>query len=237
MITCRAPGDTVEQQPFTQALPELSFPMLGGTPVAVVGLGANAMTFPPGSAFKIKAGSVLTLQIHYNAGDQPAEDMTSIGMIFAKEPPRLEMRYGAFLNGRFVLPPGDPDTEVDSAIEFTEDSHIWALGPHTHLRGKSWEYRMAYPDGRRQVILSIPHYDPNWQTYYQFATPVAAPKGARLVAVAHFDNSENNPLNPDPRAEVRWGEQSWEEMQFSGFSYTLDRQPGESSAAVAPARK
>jgi hypothetical protein len=236
VITCRAPGDAREQEAFTQAFPETTFLTHGVTPIAVVVPGTNVIKFPSGSALKIKAGSILTLQIHYNARDEPAEDMTSVGLIFAKEPPRLEIQHGVFVNMQFVLLPGAPDTEVDSAIEFSQDAHIWGLGQHTHLRGKSWEYRMVYPDGRRQVILSIPHYDPNWQTYYQFATPVAAPKGARLEAVAHFDNSENNPLNPDPRAAVRWGEQTWQEMQFSVFSYTLDQPPGQSGTAVAPRR-
>ena len=148
------------------------------------------------------------------------------------------MHNSHFANPQFVLHPGDRNIEIDSAIEFTQDAHIWALLPHTHGRGKSWEYRMVYPDGRRESILSIPDYDPNWQTYYEFATPLAAPKGARLEAVARYDNSENNPNNPDPRVEVRWGEQSWQEMQVSAISYTVDGQASESTgAAVAQARK
>lgn len=94
--------------------------------------------------------------------------------------------------------------------------------PHTHLRGKSWEYRLIYPDGRSQVVLAVPKYDFNWQTYYVFSRPFAVPKGSRLEATAHYDNSVNNPSNPDPKKEVHWGDQTWEEMQYSGITYYVD---------------
>jgi hypothetical protein len=238
LIVCRPPSESPTwNEPFEQVFPDTSFVMPGRELITLAGPGISAMRYPAGSAVKIKAGSVLSLQIHYRTTGEPVADITSVGMIFAKEPPRRELHHSAFVNAQFVLLPGESNKEVDAAIEFTQDVHIWALAPHTHLRGKSWGYRMVYPDGHSQVILSIPHYDPNWQTYYQFAAPVAAPKGARIEAVAHFDNSENNPSNPDPRVEVRWGEQSWEEMQFSGISYTVDEQPRESTGAVTHARK
>ena len=146
----------------------------------------------------------------------------AVGFIFAKEPPQHEVRNSAFVNATFVLEPGEANKEVDSAIEFNQDSHITALFPHTHLRGKSWEYRMVYPDGHSEVVLSVPKYDFSWQTYYEFSTPLAAPKGARLEAVAHFDNSPNNAANPDPKIDVRWGEQTWQEMQYTGLNFTVD---------------
>jgi hypothetical protein len=81
---------------------------------------------------------------------------------------------------------------------------------------------MVYPDGRSEVVLSVPRYDFNWQTYYEFATPLAVPKGARIEAVAHYDNSSANRANPDPSIIVRWGEQTWEEMQYTGITYVVD---------------
>jgi hypothetical protein len=81
---------------------------------------------------------------------------------------------------------------------------------------------MTYPDGREEVVLAVPHYDFNWQTHYQYAKPLAAPKGSKLLAIAHYDNSANNKYNPDPKSEVRWGDQTWEEMQYSGITYTID---------------
>ena len=134
------------------------------------------------------------------------------------------------MNPLLVLPAGAADQTVPSAIQFKEDMHITALFPHTHLRGKSWEYRLVYPDSRTEVVLSVPTYDFNWQTYYIFEKPLAAPKGSRLEAVAHYDNSANNKNNPDPTIAVRWGQQTWQEMQYTGINYTVD---GASPTAAA----
>ena len=184
--------------------------------------GAPPMVFQPGEAIKIPAGSTLVFQMHYTANGQAAEDQTSLGLIFAKEPPAREIHASAFLNPLFTLPAGAPDTAIDSAIEFREDAHITSLIPHTHLRGKSWQYRLIYPDGRSEIVLDVPHYDFNWQTWYTFAKPLEVPKGSRLEATAHYDNSVNNPSNPNPKVDVRWGDQTWEEMQFTGMTYYLD---------------
>jgi hypothetical protein len=207
-----------------------------GTLIATTAPGTNAMVFEPGEAIKIAAGTTLLFQIHYTANGKPASDQSSVGLIFAKEPPQREIHNSAFVNVMLKLPAGSADQAVDSAIEFTEDSHITALFPHTHLRGKSWEYRLIYPDGRSEVVLSVPKYDFNWQTYYVFAKPLAAPKGSRLEATAHYDNSVNNPWNPDPKIDVRWGEQTWQEMQYSGITYYQD-QPDKPVSATTTAQK
>jgi hypothetical protein len=68
----------------------------------------------------------------------------------------------------------------------------------------------------------VPRYDFNWQTYYVFAKPLAISAGARIEASAWYDNSAGNPSNPDPKVEVRWGDQTWEEMQYTGFLFTVD---------------
>jgi hypothetical protein len=241
LVFCREPGSkTAMTIAFKPVVPKSPFGVgggRGGNLIATTAPGTNAMTFPAGSAIKIKAGSILTLQVHYTANGKDAQDTTSVGLVFAKEPPQREMHNSAFINATFVLPAGDANKEVDSAIEFTQDTHIWALFPHTHLRGKSWEYRMVYPDGHSEIVLSVPNYDFSWQTYYEFATPLAAPKGARLEAVAHFDNSPNNPSNPDPKVDVHWGEQTWQEMQYSGITFTVDEPAAESTAAPAQARQ
>lgn len=205
-----------------------------GTLIATTAPGTNAISFEPGSAMRIRAGATLLFQIHYTANGKPAEDRSSVGIIFAKEP-RQEIRNSAFVNALLKIPPGAPNYEVDSAIEFKQDAHITALFPHTHLRGKSWQYRLVYPDGRSEVVLSVPKYDFNWQTYYVFTHPLAAPKGSRLEAAAFYDNSAANAWNPDPKIEVRWGEQTWQEMQYSGITYFVD-QP-ERSTAYSPSKE
>ena len=190
--------------------------------LATTAPGTNAMTFQPGTAVRVPAGATLIFQVHYTADGIATKDQSSVGMIFAKQPPQTEIRNSAFVNATFTLPAGSANEQVDSAIRFDEDSHIWALFPHTHLRGKSWSYRLVYPDGHAQDLLSVPKYDFNWQTYYVFSTPVAVPKGARLEATAHYDNSTANKWNPDPTKEVHWGEQTWQEMQYSGITYSVD---------------
>ena len=176
-----------------------------------------------GSAMLIKAGTVLTFQIHYTTTGKDVDDRTSIGFKFAKQPPVSEVRAGAMMNPRFMIPAGAGNHAVESGMEFLEDVTIYGLVPHTHLRGKSWEYRLNYPDGRSEILLAVPKYDFNWQTEYLFATPLRVPKGATLKAVAHYDNSTANKANPDPTQDVYWGDQTWEEMQYTGINYSVDK--------------
>jgi len=241
LVFASEPGATPRQQPFVNAAPLGPLAQQAGPAVvaalrsrvqnaassrgpliATTAPGTNAVIFQPAQALRIRAGSVLTLQVHYTATGKLEKDRTSVGFVFAKQPPQQDVRSASFLGLQLVIPPGADNHRVDSQIEFTQDTHIVALFPHTHLRGKSWEYRLTYPDGREEVVLSIPHYDFNWQTYYEFTKPLAVPKGSKLLAIAHYDNSANNKANPNPNAEVRWGDQTWDEMQYSGITYTLD---------------
>jgi hypothetical protein len=227
LVFCREPGEP-RPQAYKSTIPKL--PERNGKRTESVSLiastapGTNALTFPPGQAMLIRAGSQVVFQIHYTANGTATKDRSSLGMIFAKHAPEQEMRNAAFSNPMLKLQPGADNEEVDSEIEFTADSHIWALLPHTHLRGKTWEYRLTYPDGRSEVVLSVPKYDFNWQTYYVFAKPLAVPKGARLLGIAHYDNSAANKSNPDPTKLVKWGQQTWEEMQYTGITFTIDQQ-------------
>jgi mono/diheme cytochrome c family protein len=228
LVFCREPGVTPQPPAFVPVVPEMPAARPNApsrtqarTLIATTAPGTNAITFQPGRALRIRAGAVLQFQMHYTSNGAAAKDKSSVGLVFAKQPPQEEIRTSAFVNTLLVLPPGERNKAVDSAIRFTEDTLIYALFPHTHLRGKSWEYRLVYPDGRAEVVLSVPTYDFNWQTYYVFTKPLTVPKGARLEATAHYDNSTANPWNPDPNAEVRWGEQTWQEMQYSGITYSV----------------
>jgi hypothetical protein len=192
--------------------------------IATTAPGTNAMVFSPGTAVRIPAGASLRFQIHYTTNGKEVSDRSSVGVIFAKEPPEKEMHTSAFFNPQLILPAGAADVAIPTAVQFDQDVHLTALFPHTHLRGKSWDYKIVYPDGRTETVLPVPHYDFNWQTYYIFATPLAIPKGSKLEAVAHYDNSANNASNPDPNKEVHWGEQTWDEMQYTGINYTVDNE-------------
>jgi hypothetical protein len=234
LVFCREPGNSKRSLPFKQIVP--NFPHQDGGPgtlIATTAPGTNAMIYRPGSALHVKAGSVLLFQMHYTTNGTAAKDKTSVGMIFSKQPPQEEIVTHAFMNPTFAIPPGASNHRVDSTIEFTQDAHILGMIPHTHLRGKSWAYRLVYPDGRAEAVLTVPKYDFNWQTYYMFVKPLAAPKGSRLEAIAHYDNSTSNSYNPDPKATVRWGDQTWEEMQYTGITYTVDKPVSQAPAQGA----
>jgi hypothetical protein len=120
------------------------------------------------------------------------------------------------VNPGFVIPPGDPNYRVDADTTIDSDVRVIGFTPHMHLRGKSFEFRAVLPDGSREVLLRVPKYDFNWQLTYDLAQERVFPKGTRFEATATFDNSENNKFNPDPKASVRFGDQTWDEMMV-GF--------------------
>ena len=189
--------------------------------IATMAPGSNPMVFEPGTALRIPKGAELVFQVHYTATGTAAADTSMVGMILADQPAHREMRADQFLNPAFEIPAGAADARVDSMIEFTEGAEIFAILPHTHLRGKRWEYRLTYPDGRTERVLSVPNYDFDWQTYYVLEQPLVVPKGTKFEASAWYDNSAANKANPDPSVPVRWGDQTWEEMQYTGIYYSV----------------
>lgn len=182
--------------------------------------GTVAQIAPEGTAFRLEPGGIIELQMHYTTKGEAATDQTKVGLVFSTEKAPLEIRPGQFVNGQFTLPAGAPDVAVEADVEFLQDATVWGLFPHTHLRGKKWAYRMVLPDGTTKDILSVPNYDFNWQTYYMFKEPLKAPKGAKIISTAWYDNSEANRNNPDPKTDVTWGDQTWEEMQYTGILFT-----------------
>ena len=179
--------------------------------------GTNPQVFAPGTALRLEAGGIIELQIHYTATGTAASDRTKIGFVFSKDEKPREVLASAFLNPTFVIPAGKADVRVESDVTFLQDATLWGLFPHTHQRGKRWRYALELPDGSRRTVLDIPRYDFNWQTYYMFKSPLQVPAGAKLVATAWFDNSAANKSNPDPKMDVRWGDQVWEEMHYTGI--------------------
>jgi hypothetical protein len=188
-----------------------------------VGLGGitpnkTGVVLPPGTARLVKAGSNIVLQMHYTTIGEAAKDRTTVGLIFAKQPPKRVVGGGNALNARFVIPAGDSNYEVKSSTTFKEDTYLTAMAPHMHVRGKDFVYTVVYPDGKSEVVLNVPRYDFNWQLTYELKKPLFLPKGSRLDCVAHFDNSTKNKFNPDPSKEVRWGPQTWEEMMIGWYT-------------------
>jgi hypothetical protein len=181
--------------------------------------GEQPKVFPPGTAKLIKKGSKLTFQLHYTPNGEATTDRSYVGLIFAKTPVRKVALTGTATNASFVIPPGDGNFEVRSSWTAKDDVRIIDLMPHMHVRGKDFTYTAVYPDGRSEVVLQVARYDFNWQLLYQFKEPLFLPKGSKLDCVAHFDNSTKNKYNPDPTKEVRWGDQTWEEMMIGWFDY------------------
>jgi hypothetical protein len=178
--------------------------------------------FREGTAVRLPAGSTLIFQMHYTATGKATTDRSKIGLVFAKEPPKQEMITAALVNQNFTLPAGAPDTKVDATMTMNTDVTLWSVMPHTHVRGRRWEVKATYPDGRTEMLVNVPKYDFNWQTEYVFDTPIKLPKGTVFHTSAWYDNSAASKTNPNPKIDVHWGEQTWEEMQFTAFSVTID---------------
>jgi hypothetical protein len=176
----------------------------------------------PGVAKRIKAGSDIVLQMHYTASGQAIEDRTRVGIVFAKEPPKQAVLSLQMGNDRFVIPPGDSNYRVRVSGTLPNDALLISMFPHMHLRGKGFEYLITGPNGHVETLLKINHYDFQWQLNYRLAKPRPIKAGTRLEWVGYFDNSSNNPNNPDPTAEIRYGEQSWQEMMIGFFDVVVD---------------
>lgn len=186
--------------------------------------GTNPQVFPAGTALRLAPGGTLHLELHYTATGTPGTDRSRVGMVFAKTPPAEELRAAAFVNGVFTIPAGASSHPVSATVGFAQDATLWGLFPHTHLRGRQWTYELTLADGTTRPLLSVPRYDFNWQTYYMFREPIRIPKGATIRSTAWYDNSAANRFNPDPRQDVTWGDQTWEEMQYSGLLYSTTRE-------------
>ena len=188
--------------------------------------------FQDGYARKIPKGATLEFQIHYNAATikSPETDRTSVGIVFAKEPPKQQLRRVDVSNHLFMIPAGDADHKVTACYVFPEDVELMSYTAHMHLRGKDMMFEAIHPDGRDEILASVPNYDFNWQTEYQLVKPVAIEAGTKIKITAHFDNSANNRYNPDPTKTIRWGEPSTEEMMDGWFEFILPPKPTETAS-------
>ena len=180
-----------------------------------------------GAAKLVKAGTDIVFQLHYTPNGKDVTDRPRIGFTVAKaEPQRVYVSFGISAPSdpkHFAIPPNDGNWASPPAeVEFTQDVDLVWMFPHMHVRGKDMTYRLDYPDGKSETVLSVPHYDFNWQLGYDLARPVHVPKGTKLIVTAHYDNSVNNKFNPDPNKIVYYGDMTWEEMMFPFFSVVVD---------------
>ena len=188
--------------------------------------GTRAKPLAAGYAKKIKAGSWLRFQVHYTPNGSPQEDLSQVGLIYA-DPKTIthQVLTTEVNNHKFSIEPG-LDNQTFTAVSQASpiDTIMMSMSPHMHLRGKSFKYELELPDGKRQTLLDVPKYDFNWQTSYRLAEPLTIPAGAKLHCTAVYDNSANNPANPDPTKTVTWGDQSWDEMMLGYFDLLVSRE-------------
>jgi mono/diheme cytochrome c family protein len=174
------------------------------------------------SAKFIPKGSDLVFNLHYTAVGKPATDRSRVGLVFAKQPPKLRyFMHNGPTASNLAIPPRQPDAEVVSEMTTNVDMKLVYVQPHMHLRGKDYEFRLVYPSGQTETIFKA-KWDFNWQMGYDLAEPKLLPKGTRIIGVAHYDNSANNKYNPDPNKLVVWGDQNWDEMQNCFVGVLID---------------
>lgn len=235
LVYARAPGSKWlrgEAEPGVPFVPPRTTP--GGKPRNDIGGGGNEILtiytpgnvpdiWEPGTAKLIRAGSDLVLQMHYTPSGKEVVDRSRIGFVWAKGP--VERRAITFntINTEFAIPPMAGGHRVEGVpFPIRNQAWLYSFFPHMHLRGKSFEYLLRQPDGTTQTLLRVPGYDFNWQLTYKLKEPLKLTPGARIQGRAIFDNSPNNPNNPDPKSTVRWGEQSDEEMMIGFFDLLID---------------
>ena len=181
--------------------------------------GNGAHTFPEGFARKLPAGARIRFQIHYTPNGTATKERLRLGLVFAKSPPKYEMRTIAVPNVLLKIPPGASDHVETVTRPVPIDLPVTSLLAHMHVRGKAFKFELTTPDGKTETLLDIPHYDFNWQLRYDLKQPRVLPRGSKVKLTAVFDNSAGNTANPDPSKTVRWGQQTYDEMMIGYFEY------------------
>ncbi len=195
--------------------------------------GTPPWRFHDGMATHLKAGTRLVFQMHYTANGTEQLDRSGVAFQFCDPADvRRDVSMDMAINFAFRIPAGAHNHPVEAVHKFQKDTVLLTFAPHMHLRGKSFRYELHYPDGTSETLLDVPQYDFNWQMIYMLAEPKLAPAGSELYCLAHFDNSEDNPANPDPTSEVLWGDQTWEEMMIGWFSASSDVEAGDFGGTV-----
>ncbi len=179
---------------------------------------------PPGVGGLLKAGSKLALQLHYTTMGAESVDASRIGVWFYDDDEVPEQRMSGACACIFTptwqtIPANDPDFEMSESVTVREDAYLYSFLPHMHFRGKRMRFHAYYPDGTDEELINIANYNYNWQMRYELNEPKWVPAGTRIVATGAFDNSSQNPANPDPDRDVPWGIQSWDEMFFGAMNW------------------
>ena len=182
--------------------------------------GSSPDQWPDGMAKFVPAGSDLVFQMHYTTNGTAAQDQTSIGLVFTKIPPKQRVITLQLNNHALIIPPGADDFRVQVQGSLPNDATLLSFFPHMHLRGKRFEYDIVDDNGSVEVLLRV-NYHFHWQLSYKLAEPRLLKAGTKLRAIAWYDNSKNNPHNPDPTKTVTWGDQTSDEMMVGFFDVAV----------------
>lgn len=185
--------------------------------------GNSLLDYPEGYAKWLPAGAKLRFQMHYTPNGTATEDSTRIGIVFSEQPPKHEVKVAGIVNPRFTIPAGADNHAVTAKLNVPEDVEVLGFLPHMHLRGKAARYELIR-DGETETLLDVPRYDFNWQLLYRLAEPREMHPGDTIRYTSWYDNSADNPANPDPTRDVRWGEQTYDEMHLGYVEYVVTGQ-------------
>lgn len=197
--------------------------------------GVPPSLFPEGTGKLLPAGGWLMFQLHYTTNGSPATDRTELALVFADEVPESRVQTRDVGTRDFEIPAGDPNYQVVAEHEFERPGRILSFLPHMHYRGKAFRYELVLPDGTEEVLLDVPNYDFNWQLQYVAEEPIRVEPGMVLRGRAWYDNSAENPANPDPTVDVGFGEQSFEEMMFGFYEWVEAPAPPTEGPATSSA--
>lgn len=191
--------------------------------------GNSFQVFAPQHAKQIPAGSRLLFQLHYTPIGRELVDQTELGIRLAKQPPRYHVRNHGIANGEIEITARDENYSADKTWTVRQDLELTGFMPHMHLRGKAFRYELTDPEGQVSVLLDVPRYDFNWQLEYRLVEPIHIQQGSQIKVTGWFDNSANNPANPDPNQTVYWGDQTDEEMLIGYVEFVVPREPDDAS--------
>jgi hypothetical protein len=192
-----------------------------GASVGGYAVGSESTLWPINVGTYLPPGGAIGIQAHYTPFGKEVTDHSKLGLYFYKdgEKPDLVMRTSVIVDNSIVIPPGQARHEEVSYLQVPKDMLLYSAFPHAHYRGYASDLWIQYPDGKKKLLLAMPRYDFNWQREYTFAEPLKVPAGSKLIAHYWYDNSKQNPANPDPKKEIRWGLQSWDEMFYTAIRY------------------
>jgi len=195
------------------------------------------MPWLPNGAKQIRAGSDIVFEMHYSPNGKEVTDYSELGLYLTDAAPSERvLAIDTLRDLDLAIPAGAPDYVSRASMTLAQAVRLVSVQPHLHRRGKSMEVHAVFPNGRTRLLVSVPKYDFNWQTTYVLREPLLLPAGTKLESVAHFDNSVNNPSNPDPSIPVNWGDMTTDEMHIAFLELAMPVEADPEKLFAAPPR-